>query len=169
VPVAIAGAAEPQPIAGQDPAPEKPVEPVPKGTRSTAMPSQELGPVIAGSPRWRWPTVGQVKPAGGHGGQQGLEILGELGQPVVSASDGKVVYSGSGLMGYGKLIIVKHNDDFLSAYAHNDKLLVSQGTTVRAGQQIAEMGQSGSKTPTLHFEIRRKGRSVSPLEFLPKR
>jgi lipoprotein NlpD len=88
---------------------------------------------------------------------------------VTAASGGKVVYSGSGLLGYGKLIIIKHNDIYLSAYAHNRKLLVKDGTQVKGGQKIAEMGSTGTDSPKLHFEIRRYGKPVDPLHYLPRR
>ncbi|MGE0384586.1 MAG: peptidoglycan DD-metalloendopeptidase family protein [Gammaproteobacteria bacterium] len=115
---------------------------------------------------WQWPARGTVRAAGV--GQAALEILGRRGQAIYAAAGGQVVYSGSGLIGYGKLIIIKHNDTFLSAYAHNDKLLVGEGTVVTAGQKIAEMGDSGAKEVILHFEIRRNGKPVPPLDFLPK-
>jgi len=101
-------------------------------------------------------------------GRRGIDIAGELGQPIYAASDGKVVYSGSGLIGYGRLIIVKHNKRFLSAYAHNNKILVKEGETVTGGQRIAEMGRSGAKRVMLHFEIRRDGKPTDPIRYLPK-
>jgi lipoprotein NlpD len=87
---------------------------------------------------------------------------------IVAASDGSVVYSGSGLIGYGQLIIVKHNKRYLSAYAHNNKILVKEGDTVKGGQRIAEMGRSGSIRAMLHFEIRRDGKPIDPMRYLPK-
>jgi lipoprotein NlpD len=98
----------------------------------------------------------------------GLDIAGKEGQPVYSASAGTVVYSGSGLPRYGKLIIVKHNDVYLSAYAHNKNLLVKEGDTLNAGQRIAEMGSTGTNKTKLHFQIRRNGKPVDPLRLLPK-
>jgi lipoprotein NlpD len=117
---------------------------------------------------WRWPTRGTVRDAPSPFGRRGIQIIGHRGQIVEAAAGGQVVYSGSGLIGYGKLIIIKHNDEFLSAYAHNEKLLVAEGDSVAAGQKIAEMGDSGAKQVMLHFEIRRDGKPVSPLEYLPK-
>lgn len=100
------------------------------------------------------------------GGSRGIEIAGRVGQPVVASSGGKVVYSGSGLRGYGNLIIIKHNDTYLSAYANNKKLLVKEGMTVTAGQRIALMGTNNAGQPVLHFEIRRNGKPVDPMTLL---
>ncbi|EZQ19271.1 hypothetical protein CF98_02030 [Halopseudomonas bauzanensis] len=91
-----------------------------------------------------------------------------MGQPVFAAANGSVVYAGRGLIGYGDMIIIKHDDDFLSAYAHNSRLLVKEGEQVRVGQKIAEMGSSGTDRVKLHFEIRRRGQPVDPLGYLPK-
>jgi lipoprotein NlpD len=98
---------------------------------------------------------------------KGIDIQGKLGEPVVAAADGEVVYSGTGLRGYGKLLIVKHNEQYLSAYAHNRVLLVAEGDRVKAGQKIAEVGFSGTNTAKLHFEIRLDGKPVNPLQYLP--
>lgn len=117
---------------------------------------------------WLWPTKGRVIGADTPLGKNGIEIVGELGQAIVAAAPGKVVYSGSGLIGYGKLIIIKHSDTYLSAYAHNDKLLVAEGAQVAGGQKIAEMGNTGAKEVKLHFEIRRNGKPVAPLDYLPR-
>jgi lipoprotein NlpD len=97
------------------------------------------------------------------------DIAGKAGQPVRAAADGVVVYSGSGLVGYGELVIVKHNDQWLSAYGHNRARLVNEGQLVKAGQQIAEMGRSGAARDMLHFEIRYNGKPVDPQAYLPKR
>ena len=101
-------------------------------------------------------------------GKRGLDIAGQTGQAILAAADGEVVYSGGGLPRYGKLIIVKHNDVYLSAYAHNRKIYVAEGDAVRRGQHIADMGSSGSSSTVLHFEIRRNGKAVDPLQLLPK-
>ena len=90
-----------------------------------------------------------------------------VGQPVLASAAGQVVYSGSGLRGYGKLLIIKHNDTYLSAYAHNSRILVQEGETVAKGQKIAEMGSSDTDSVKLHFEIRKNGKPVDPLKFLP--
>jgi len=120
---------------------------------------------------WRWPAAGAVavRFSAGDPARQGVDIRGKNGDPVVAAADGEVVYSGSGLLGYGELIIVKHAGEFLSAYAYNRKRLVGEGDRVRAGQPIAEMGRRGGAIDLVHFEIRRGGRPVDPLQFLPPR
>ncbi len=120
---------------------------------------------------WRWPASGQVisRFVAGEPTKQGIGIAGNAGQAVVAVADGEVVYSGSGLIGYGELVIVRHSDAFLSAYGHNRKRLVNEGQKVKAGQQIAEMGRSGASRDMLHFEIRRNGKPVDPLPFLPAR
>lgn len=97
----------------------------------------------------------------------GILIGGRKGQPVVAAAGGQVVYAGSGLIGYGKLIIIKHNDTYLSAYGHNDSLVVEEGQSVSKGQRIAVMGEGPGQLPSLHFEIRRNGEPVDPQQFLP--
>ena len=101
-------------------------------------------------------------------GNKGIDISGELGHPVRAAAAGKVVYSGGGLIGFGELIIIKHNKRYLSAYGHNNKLLVKQGAIVKLGQHIANMGRSGTDIIKLHFEIRRDGKPVDPIRYLPK-
>ena len=123
----------------------------------------------AGGVAWQWPTSGASKRAKAASGAAGLDIRGERGQSVLAAADGQVVYSGNGLRGYGQLIIVKHNDTFLSAYAHNDKLLVSEGARVKAGQAIAHMGDTEADEVMLHFEIRKAGVAVDPTQYLPAR
>jgi lipoprotein NlpD len=100
---------------------------------------------------------------------KGISIAGRIGDPVVAAADGRVVYAGAGLRGYGNLIILKHNNTFLTAYAHNQALLVREDQAVRRGQKIAEMGSSDADRVKLHFEVRRQGKPVDPLGFLPKR
>jgi lipoprotein NlpD len=111
---------------------------------------------------------GKVVTSFSRSGGKGIDIAGKFGQVIVAASDGSVVYSGSGLIGYGQLIIVKHNKRYLSAYAHNNKILVKEGDTVKGGQRIAEMGRSGSNRAMLHFEIRRDGKPIDPMRYLPK-
>ncbi|WP_230623770.1 peptidoglycan DD-metalloendopeptidase family protein [Chromobacterium violaceum] len=114
---------------------------------------------------WAWPTEGKMT-KGYSDSNKGIEISGRMGQPVLAAGDGKVVYSGAGLRGYGKLIIIKHNKTFLSAYAHNSQLLVKEGQTVKKGQKIAEMGNTDADQVKLHFEIRRYGKPVDPMQYL---
>ena len=121
--------------------------------------------------RWQWPTKGKVTRAFSAKDQtrKGIEIAGQFGQEVQAAESGKVVYSGSGLIGYGKLIIVKHNGEYLSAYGHNRKLLVKEGDQVSRGMRIAEMGKSSAGGAVLHFEVRHNGVPVDPLALLPRR
>ena len=140
--------------------------------RPTQAPPQPATPPPANSSvRWRWPTDGQVlnRFAGGDPTRQGIDITGQSGQPVRAAGDGVVVYSGSGLVGYGELVIVKHDEQWLSAYGHNRTRLVNEGARVQAGQQIAEMGSTGAARDMLHFEIRYNGKPVDPLQYLPRR
>ncbi len=120
---------------------------------------------------WRWPTDGKVIEnfSGAEGGNKGIDIAGSKGQAIVATADGRVVYAGNALRGYGNLIIIKHNDDYLSAYAHNDTMLVREQQEIKAGQKIATMGSTGTSSTRLHFEIRYKGKSVNPLQYLPQR
>lgn len=125
--------------------------------------------------KWRWPHSGPIiarytKPKGNTGNvNKGIDIAGKLGDSVFSAASGEVVYAGSGLLGYGKLIIINHNEHYLSAYAHNQRILVKEGQKIKSGQKIAEMGNTGTNRAKLHFEIRRDGKPVNPLGYLPKR
>ncbi len=120
---------------------------------------------------WRWPTSGKVVAAFGSSAKThaGVEIAGSHGQAVEAAAAGEVVYAGSGLKSYGELIIIRHNDTWLSAYGYNETLLVKEGDKVKAGQRIATMGRGPGRKPLLHFEIRRDGRPVDPLRYLPHR
>jgi len=122
------------------------------------------------SPSWRWPTDGAVAAGFGedNAALSGVLIQGRTGQEVRAAADGQVVYAGSGLIGYGNLVIIKHNATYLSAYGHNRKLHVAEGETVQQGQRIAEMGEGPGRKPRLHFEIRRNGEPVDPRPFLPR-
>lgn len=124
----------------------------------------------AGGVVWMWPANGKVVKGFSlnENGNKGIDIAGSRGQNVMSAADGQVVYSGSALRGYGKLIIINHDNEYLSAYAHNDKLLVKEGQKVKRGQVIANMGSTDASSVQLHFEIRYKGKSVNPLGYLPK-
>jgi lipoprotein NlpD len=120
----------------------------------------------AGALSWAWPTKGKVISGFNDGGNKGIDIAGSKGQPILAAAPGKVIYSGSDLRGYGKLVIVKHNNTYLSVYANNSHILVKEGQQVSAGQKIAEMGDTDSNTVKLHFEIRQQGKSVDPAKFL---
>lgn len=119
---------------------------------------------------WRWPTKGKVISTYSKSatGRKGIDIAGKSGQQVIAAASGKVVYSGNGLPRYGNLLIIKHNEVYLSAYAHNKTLLVKEGQQVKTGQKIALLGRTGTQKNKLHFEIRRNGKPVDPLRFLPK-
>ena len=134
-------------------------------------PSAEIKPASnATTMSWRWPSDGRLiaRYVQGDTTQQGINIGGKSGQPIQASADGTVVYSGAGLVGYGELIIIKHNAEWLSAYAHNRRRLVAEGTKVKAGDVIAEMGRTGTMRDMLHFEIRRNGKPVDPLLYLPK-
>lgn len=135
-------------------------------TAPTQVPAAERS-----SGGWAWPANGVLigKFASNGSLNKGIDIAGELGQPVFAASDGSVVYAGSGLRGYGELVIIKHNETYVSAYGHNRRLLVREGQQVKVGQTIAEMGSTGTDRVKLHFEIRRLGKPVDPLQFLPNR
>lgn len=126
--------------------------------------------VLAKSSAWVWPVKGPIarKYQSWGQGKKGIGIAGQPGDPVRAASAGRVVYSGGGLIGYGELIIIKHSSSYLSAYGHNRKRLVREGDRVAQGQTIAELGQSGSNSPMLHFEIRHRGTPVNPLTLLPR-
>ena len=116
-----------------------------------------------------WPAGGTLLSGFDEIKNKGLDIAGKVGEPVLAAADGRVVYSGAGLRGYGNLIILKHNNTFLTAYAHNQTLLVKEDQTVRKGQKVAEMGNSDADRVKLHFEIRRQGKPVDPTRYLPAR
>ncbi|OOG49038.1 peptidoglycan DD-metalloendopeptidase family protein [Rhodanobacter sp. C01] len=152
------------PVAGV-PSPPAPV------VASPPLPVSVSGPARAVSGvNWRWPAEGSLISRFQSGDAiPGIEIAGKQGDPVRAAADGVVVYSGNGLVGYGELVIIKHNDSFLSAYGHNSKRLVKEGQRVSAGQQIAEMGSTGASRIELEFQIRKDGNPVDPLGYLPSR
>ena len=146
--------------------------PPPRPTLSTPAPiapSPVAPAAIAGAPNWQWPATGEIigRYVTGDQTRQGIDIAGRSGQDVRASADGVVVYSGAGLVGYGELIIVKHSEEWLSAYAHNQQRLVGEGARVSAGQVVARMGRTGAPRDMLHFEIRRNGKPVDPLQFLP--
>ena len=118
---------------------------------------------------WIWPSNGALIAGFDEIKNKGLKIAGKLGDPVVASADGRVVYAGSGLRGYGNLVILKHNETYLTAYAHNQTLLVKEDQTVRKGQRIADMGSSDADKVMLHFEVRRQGKPVDPSRYLPPR
>lgn len=136
--------------------------------KSTAKPVKTPGKIVATKfGPWAWPADGALIER--FGPTKGIGIAGKKGQPVLASAPGTVVYRGSGLRGYGELIIIKHDADFLSAYAHNDRILVKEGNVIRRGQKIAEMGSSGTDRVKLHFEIRHRGTPVDPMAYLPKK
>ncbi|MCV6611766.1 MAG: peptidoglycan DD-metalloendopeptidase family protein [Amphritea sp.] len=120
--------------------------------------------------KWRWPGKGQILQGFSSSGKvnKGINIAGKRGDPVYAAESGKVVYAGSGLLGYGNLVIINHNQQFLSAYAHNSRILVKESDMVKVGDKIAEIGSSGTTRDMLHFEIRRDGQPVNPMKYLPR-
>ena len=138
----------------------------PKAEPATPQPGVEDGQDTVA---WIWPATGRVLAGFSEATNKGVDIVGKVGDPVFASGSGRVVYSGTGLRGYGKLIIIKHNQTYLSAYAHNSNLLVKEGQNVVRGQKIAEIGNTDSSQPKLHFEIRRLGKPVDPLKFLPER
>ena len=147
----------------------------PVATASAAVPAVSA-PVAASSSiasdddiKWIWPTQGAVLAGFDEAKNKGLDIGGAAGDPVLAAADGRVVYVGAGLRGYGNLIILKHNNMFLTAYAHNQTLLIKEDQSVRQGQKIAEMGSSDADRVKLHFEVRRQGKPVDPAKYLPPR
>ena len=127
--------------------------------------------VQQGPVNWDWPAMGSIVGTFSASGveNKGIDISGNKGDAVVAAADGEVVYAGSGLLRYGDLLIIKHNDSFLSAYAHNDAMLVQEGDRVRQGEKIAELGSTGIDRDMLHFEIRLEGKPVDPMGYLPPR
>lgn len=126
-------------------------------------------PREADEPNWQWPANGPLLGSFEEGKRKGLVIGGKAGDPVLASADGRVVYAGSGLRGYGNLVIIKHNAEYLTAYAHNQTLLVKEDQAVRKGQKIAEMGSTDAERVQLHFEIRKQGKPVDPARQLPAR
>ncbi len=189
-PVATAAPVAPQPAASR-PATPQPAAAVAASTPARAQPAPKpapspaasavahaaAGPVVVanglhtatnGGIVWSWPAGGRIIAGFNGTTSKGIDIAGNLGDPVYAAAAGRVVYAGSELRGFGKLIIVKHNDDYISVYAHNSVMLVKEGDVVRRAQKIAEMGSTDAPRVELHFEIRLRGKSVDPLGLLPK-
>ncbi len=171
------GAAVTQPVAPQARPELKPLPATGNAASAASAPVTAPAPPVApAAPKdpdedlnWLWPAAGPVLTGFDDAKSKGLAIGGKAGDAVLSAADGRVVYAGSGLRGYGNLVIVKHNNTFLTAYAHNQTLLVKEDQVVRRGQKIAEMGSSDADRVQLHFEIRRQGKPVDPARFLPAR
>ena len=138
--------------------------------KTTARPAPRQEPAGEGDViAWVWPANGKVISTFNDSAKlKGISIAGKLGQPVTASAAGRVIFSGSGIRGFGKLIVIKHNDTFLSVYAHNSELLVKEGQSVTKGQKIAEMGKSDTDQVKLHFEIRRFGKPVDPMTLLPQ-
>jgi lipoprotein NlpD len=136
-------------------------------SKSENTPAKTASSVVEGV-TWFWPTQGKVSATFNAASNKGIDIAGTTGQAIIASADGKVIYTGSDLRGYGKLVIVKHNNALLSVYAHNSKINIKEGQIVKAGQKIAEMGNTDANSVKLHFEIRQKGKSVDPALFLPK-
>lgn len=172
------------PVTSSRPEPARPPAVPPTNTQNKPKP---VPPAVSSSPRpsvqpkapspaqtfdgdWEWPVSGRILRgfSGSQYAHKGIDIAGNMEQPVKAAGDGVVVYAGSGLVGYGKLLIVKHNERYLSAYAHNNRLLVEEGEQVKKGQVIARMGDTGTDSVKLHFEIRKDGKPVDPVTLLPK-
>jgi lipoprotein NlpD len=159
----------------------RPLNPPAPGSATAAAPGTTPVPVPAPAPApepvsagaddigFIWPAQGSVVASFDEGKNKGVSISGKVGDPVLAAADGRVVYAGAGLRGYGNLIILKHNNTYLTAYAHNQALLVREDQTVKQGQRIAEMGSSDADRVKLHFEVRRQGKPVDPVSYLPKR
>jgi len=180
-PTAAADAAVARPVMPPASAPTTALPPAsaapstPRGTPTAAaptLPPVNTPPVAPGDDdvSWSWPTGGgQVLAGFDEQKNKGIDIGGKAGDPVLASADGRVVYAGAGLRGYGNLIILKHNNTYLSAYAHNQTLLVKEDQAVRKGQKIAEMGSSDTDRVKLHFEIRRQGKPVDPTRYLPAR
>lgn len=176
----VVAAADPEPAAQPEPASEPEPQPVSEpepqheaapATQSASVDRSSRTYTPAETINWQWPTDGNVVGEFGQGDSitAGIDITGEKGQPVKAAGPGIVVYAGSGVRGYGNLILLKHNDQFLSAYAHNDSLRVSENDVVEAGEVIATMGDSDAENVRLHFEVRRDGQPQDPMDFLPSR
>ena len=173
-----AGGAMPAPLPGTGKtASPQPAMPVGSATSPASSPAGSAANAQASSApsageddlAWIWPARGSTLAGFDEAKNKGVDIAGKAGDPVVAAADGRVVYAGSGLRGYGNLIILKHNNTFLTAYAHNQTLLVKEDQSVKQGQKIAEMGSTDADRVKLHFEIRRQGKPVDPSKYLPAR
>ena len=162
VPLFAVAQAKPEPLQAkpEPPAASKPSEPAPRKPEP---------PVEPGSIAWMWPASGKIISIYNGSTNKGIVIAGKLGQPVVASAAGRVIHSGTGIRGLGKFIVIKHNDAYLSVYAHNNVLLVKEGDSVIRGQKIAEMGASDADQVKLHFEIRHFGKPVDPTRLLPDR
>ncbi len=163
------GAAVPSPTVASAPAPHAPVSTQAVAAGSAASSAPPVTSALEDDLRWIWPVNGVVLAGFDEQKNKGLDIGGVAGEPVLAAADGRVVYAGAGLRGYGNLIILKHNNVYLTAYAHNKTLLIKEDQMVRQGQKIAEMGNSDADRVKLHFEVRKQGKPVDPAKYLPTR
>ncbi len=161
---ARSAADQPTPPAATPQATHKPVRDATGEKKVDKQPSIQFTEKI----RWQWPTEGGVIRSNSPISKKGIDIAGQQGQSIKASAPGIVVYSGSGLLRYGKLIIVKHNETYMSAYAHNSLLMVKEGEKVASGQQIAKMGQDSNGRALLHFQIRKNGTPIGPIKYLPK-
>ncbi|MCG8324237.1 MAG: peptidoglycan DD-metalloendopeptidase family protein [Thiotrichales bacterium] len=181
-PEASPAVAQPGPVMDESATAAKPGVPGPVKSKTTEKPVTAVRKKTAGAKKtqtikksvqtrnvsWRWPVRGKIIKSSTPTSKKGVDIAGRLGQDIKAAAQGDVVYSGSGLLGYGRLIIIKHNETYLSAYAYNSELLVKEGDSVTSGQIIARMGTANTGQAQLHFEIRKNGKSVNPLKLLPR-
>ncbi len=166
-PIVVGSSIETRPL---ESAPLAPAEPA--ASTAPAVPNVPVVPAAATAPRaslWIWPAQGKVLESFVEGRNKGIDIAGKEGDPVVAVQDGQVVYSGNSLKGFGNLVIIKHSDDFVSAYAHNKLNIAQHGQSVKRGERIAELGSTETDTPKLHFEMRSQGKPVDPLKYLPPR
>jgi len=189
-PVTPGGATEVRPLpppggiapsaAPEAPSPAPPAVPAPSAPPPSAAPSPPAVAVAPppkaapaepadGGPQWQWPAPGKVIEGFDGPRNKGIDIAGNEGAPVLAAADGEVVYVGSAVRGYGNLVIVRHTDEFITAYAHNSKVVVQEKQRVKRGQKIAELGRSDADRPKLHFEVRHQGKPVDPIKYLPAR
>ena len=161
----------PKPYRPEPSAASKPeIQKLPATVKTEPTAPAPHAPATAKQLSWAWPAQGELlERCSANGPNKGIDIAGKKGQPILVAETGQVVYQGSGLRGYGQLIIVKHNADFLSAYAHCDKIYVKEGDVIKRGQKIADMGSSGTDRSKLHFEVRYRGAPVDPQDYLPKK
>lgn len=171
LPSATAPASTVAPSAPAAPAasPQSPASATPSPAATPPATVPPVASVAPGSVSWLWPAPGKVIENFDEVRNKGIDIAGNEGEPVLATADGDVVYVGNALRGYGNLVIVKHNEEFISAYAHNRAVLVKQGEAVRRGQKIAEFGRSDADRVKLHFEVRRHGKPTDPLKYLPAR
>lgn len=160
----VSSPAETRPVEGSEPAPSTVVTPPPTTGASvdTSSPRASDADLIS----WGWPATGTII-QGFSSSTKGIDIQGNIGDPIIAAANGKVMYAGNGVRGLGNLILLGHSNGFITAYAHNDSLLVKTGDEIKKGQKIATLGQSDTSSPRLHFEVRRRGTPVNPLSYLP--